>query len=356
LSFSRWPYPRLRLAKEGKDVPSSYYSTPGPSGEDYTHLQFRELYRLLESGASLVLDAVDELWPPVRELAESLEKLLREYVKVNVYASWTTNPAFDRHWDDHDVIIIQIYGSKRWDLYGETRQFPTRRDTDPNLEPPDTKPRVFTVEAGDVFHVPRGHWHSVCTLDAPSLHLTIGVTQRTGLDYLHWVVDQLTEEQALRMPLPHYSRTALDEHQRLIARLATDALSKENSIGRFLEHRDALAPIRQRASFPLLNGHETTQLDHGEILRWLPSRATLVAEQDNLVVRSNGLKWVFRPSAGPVLQLLHNEREVRLRRLLEAAELSERSTARLIAELEREGLVARHSPNASHSSQTRSPR
>ncbi|WSC07830.1 cupin domain-containing protein [Streptomyces scopuliridis] len=53
-----------------------------------------------------------------------LEHWLRTGVQTNLYASLTAREGFGVHWDDHDVIVIQIDGAKRWKLYGPTRTAP----------------------------------------------------------------------------------------------------------------------------------------------------------------------------------------------------------------------------------------
>ncbi|MGH3831563.1 MAG: JmjC domain-containing protein [Pseudonocardiaceae bacterium] len=39
----------------------------------------------------------------------------------------TQNTAgFDLHWDDHDVIVVQLAGSKMWEVRGTSRPAPLR--------------------------------------------------------------------------------------------------------------------------------------------------------------------------------------------------------------------------------------
>src|SRR5215217_1970854 len=133
VSRQRLDFPRLRLVRDGKPLPISSYLRHQSGGRQKTtipRLKSAGLARHLREGATLVLDAVDELSEPMEELAKGLELLFHERVQVNLYAGWQTSRGFDLHWDDHDVFILQVAGRKRWSVYGRTRPYPLTGDTD----------------------------------------------------------------------------------------------------------------------------------------------------------------------------------------------------------------------------------
>ncbi|SCF06264.1 Cupin superfamily protein [Micromonospora coriariae] len=337
LSDRRWEYPRFRLAQNGQDLPPASYSTPGPSGADHSVLSVREIACRVRGGASLVVDAIDEIWPPVRSLAEDLEHALGEYVKVNAYASWTQEPGFDHHWDDHDVIVLQVSGSKRWSLFGEARRYPLRRDVDPNLSPPCGEVATLDIKAGDVLHVPRGHWHAVSTIEGPSLHLTVGITQRTAVDYLHWLADHLTSNEFMRQPLPRYSSADLATHSARIADLVARESEASGSINAFLAEMDALAPARQRFSLPSVDRDAVAESLVGAQVVWVPSRFRVYDESQTVTVRANGLCWRFHEEAQPLIRLLTSRTPVAVDDLARSGD--DVRTRFLLADLIMEGLV-----------------
>jgi ribosomal protein L16 Arg81 hydroxylase len=144
-------------------------------------LKSAELTRELREGATLVLDNVDELYRPIRRVAESLERIFRVRIQVNSYSGWRSSHGFDVHWDDHDVFVLQVAGSKHWKIYGATRRYPLARD----VELADNAPTEIlweqTLRNGDLLYIPRGWWHVATPLDEPTLHLTVGVGNPTGL-------------------------------------------------------------------------------------------------------------------------------------------------------------------------------
>src|SRR5262249_32712152 len=84
--------PQWRLAKDGKIVPSESYVKYSVS----RRRNYSRVPRLLPTvitehlyqGATLVLDAVDELHEPLTRLAESLEQLFHVRIQMNLYAGW----------------------------------------------------------------------------------------------------------------------------------------------------------------------------------------------------------------------------------------------------------------------------
>src|SRR5690606_20470296 len=133
------------------------------------------------------------------ELAETVEWLLRTGVQVNLYASWTSQEGFGLHWDDHDVIVVQIAGTKRRRLYGPTRSHPPYRDVAQPQPPRGDAIEELVLSPGDVLYVPRGHWHQVTAFDGGhSLHLTCGLQTITGADLIGYLADQLRATDVVR--------------------------------------------------------------------------------------------------------------------------------------------------------------
>ena len=184
----RLDFPRLRLVRDGRPAPVSSFLkhvTGGRGRTNIPRLKTDELAKQLREGATLVLDAVDELSEPVEELAEGLELLFHEHVQVNLYAGWQTSRGFDLHLDDHDVFILQVAGRKRWSVYGMTRPYPLVNDVEKAQKPTHEPLWEGTLEDGDLLYIPRGWWHVAEALAEPTVHLTVGVHNRTGLDFLH---------------------------------------------------------------------------------------------------------------------------------------------------------------------------
>ena len=82
----RLDFPRLRLMRDGRALPVNSYlrhTTSGRSRQPIPRLQPVKFTGQLRAGATLVLDAVDELHEPLEELAAGLERLFRERIQIN---------------------------------------------------------------------------------------------------------------------------------------------------------------------------------------------------------------------------------------------------------------------------------
>ena len=68
-------------------------------------------------GYTIVMDGVDQYVRTIGALARSLEVELNFPAQVNAYITPPQSSGLVPHYDDHDVLILQIQGSKTWDLY-----------------------------------------------------------------------------------------------------------------------------------------------------------------------------------------------------------------------------------------------
>lgn len=348
----RLDFPRLRLALDGAVVPAQEYieQVTTRRGGPVPRLLAMPLAQRLRGGATLVLDAVEELVAPVGDLAAQLEHELRERVQVNLYAGWGATHGFDVHWDDHDVLVIQVTGRKRWRMHGATRPAPLHRDVTLPARPAGDPIDDFMLEDGDVLYVPRGHWHDVSAVGEQSLHLTIGVNPATGVDLVSWLVDQLRADEALRADLPRFAPA--EDRARLAAELRTKVaeLMTSDVVDRFLTDRDAHAPAQPRAGLPWSATAAPIPDDDTTLVRFLAPRALLQHDATTVTLLAAGRRFTFAAPAGPVLAALVNGRSegapwntpwsVKALAALAAPSLDPVTLRALLSELSMFGLVA----------------
>ncbi|MFJ5101877.1 cupin domain-containing protein [Streptomyces sp. NPDC088554] len=327
--------PRLRLSADGETIPQDAYSVPLVTRRStvWQRLHPAALHERLDKGATLVIDAIDELHHGVQQLAGDLEAALRTQVQVNLYASWTGREGFGVHWDDHDVIVVQLDGSKRWKLYGPTRIAPMHRDVAEPDAPPEEPTAEFVLTAGDMLYLPRGWWHSVSASEGErSMHLTCGLTTMTGADLLIWLSEILRTDETFRADLPRFGTP--EEKQQFMDRLrglVVTELEDGSLIDRYAAHRDATERVRLRPSLPFISEvppdpHVTAQM--------LTSRHTLTTDEDgNAVLTAGGETLTFAAAARPLLERLTDRKEHRLVTLIDGTGLSLRQAAKVITTL-----------------------
>jgi ribosomal protein L16 Arg81 hydroxylase len=332
-------YPRIRLTKKSEFIPLENYSDLLPGGDGYRILRPGLIVDKLREGASLAIDAIDELHGPVTNLTLELEKFFREPVEATAYASWKPVPGILPHWDPVSVLVLQVAGRKRWRLYGTSRSAPLRRDFDPNDQCPDGTPDDVTLTNGDVLYVPRGCWHEAVALDEPSLHLTLTISPRTGIDLLHWLTDILREEEVFRRDLPRF---VADEVKREYASTLFDALAKNwdaEIIDRFYRDHDAKSYAKPLISLPHMITDDELDLDADTVIRMATSRVVVDKGESVFRLHADLRIWTFKNAALPLVELLSDGRAHTLAEVLERTRLSRPAALGLLAPLCREGLV-----------------
>jgi ribosomal protein L16 Arg81 hydroxylase len=200
LDLQRFGPMRMRLVREGRVIdPAQYqYSTREQQGITRTSA----VKERLRAGATLVINDVEDCHRPLRERVAALEALFRARINVNLYAGFGHDSGFLQHWDAQDTFILQIAGRKAWTIWNPTRRWPVRKDV-ADAPRPDTEPAWDgDLTDGSLFYIPRGWWHVARPLDAPCLHLTITVNNRTGLDLVASLLSQLRSHEIVRRDLP----------------------------------------------------------------------------------------------------------------------------------------------------------
>ena len=264
----------------------------------------------LEEGATLILDNAEELYIPLRSLAAALERIFRTRIQVNLYAGWRTTKGFDLHWDDHNVLILQVSGSKRWALYEPTRPYPLKPDV--KKAPLPKGPPVWDsmLREGDLLYFPRGWWHEAYPQDEPCLHLTISINSQTGLELLHWFVNTLRASEDVRMDLPHLK--TVEAQAKYIEHLGKELLASWNTdvLSRFMADADAQAQPRLHARLPYAAAKTGVPLcETTRIKLAVPRRLSLTDDGSQGVVRFRciGRHWEFDRKWLPALELLNED-------------------------------------------------
>src|SRR6202041_864866 len=134
-------------------------------------------------GYTIVVDGVERYVRAIASLSRSIELELNFPIQVNAYATPPGSQGLVPHFAQHDVLILQIEGSKTWHLYDGADIAPHE------LSRPDKavaidglgSPTDLRLEVGDVLYLPRGKVHAAETNSDPSVHLTIGIHAPTVL-------------------------------------------------------------------------------------------------------------------------------------------------------------------------------
>ncbi len=158
----------------------------------------------MREGATLVLDGVQQGEPKLNLMCRELSKELGYNFQTNLYLTPPNGKGFTPHYDNHDVFVLQVLGSKHWKVENERRLLPEK---DANTPDEDRVFRgavtSFTLEQGDMVYVPRGFLHAAECGPESSLHITLGAYPPEWADFLVAIVNAAARRDSnLRMALP----------------------------------------------------------------------------------------------------------------------------------------------------------
>jgi ribosomal protein L16 Arg81 hydroxylase len=201
--------PFLRVARNGALVPAGSYTGGGGAGAEIGDQVLDEkVLSLYADGATLVLQGLHRIWPPLVDFARDLGLALAQPLQVNAYLTPAGNQGFASHYDTHDVFVLQVDGRKRWRIHEPVLADPLERQAwggraDEVAAVAHGEPALDVVlEPGDALYLPRGWLHSAQAQRDSSLHLTVGVRALTRYALVEALLGLAAEEPRLRATLP----------------------------------------------------------------------------------------------------------------------------------------------------------
>ena len=230
---------RLRIARDGRDIPPALYRRD----TERKPVDFEKVVALLKQSCSMVINRVQDLSPPVRRLTRQMEARLKWPVNSNSYLSFGQGGAFAMHYDTHDVIVMQVYGRKRWFLYADPDPAPLAEYKVRNIKPPP-RPVVAEIilEAGDMIFVPRGMYHRAEVVDTTSVHLTCGVHTLKGVDFFDSLNKQLATEVLFREDLDTLGGPEVLAAQEATLKKKLIEIVEASSLSDWLEYKNQAHP------------------------------------------------------------------------------------------------------------------
>lgn len=132
----------------------------------------------LHAGDTYIIHRVDQYdRGALRSIVESLEHVWGYFVQANCYLSRDGATGFGTHWDDHHVLVLQVQGSKVWEVFRPTHLSPLRPFTRGSACGEAVWSGVLTE--GQALFIPRGWSHRVIGLDELSIHYTVALSGST---------------------------------------------------------------------------------------------------------------------------------------------------------------------------------
>ena len=210
LAMDVWTQQTLQLHLDKNRVPPGAYCMNAANRDHQPILRpdADKVQALMAQGATLLLNEVETLAPGVLALVDMLQRDLGAKSSANLYFSRKERKGFDSHCDRHDVFAVQIYGTKRWNIYQGQLDRPIEHAMFQNVPQVEYDRRKGAVEAevemnpGDLLYLPRGKFHDALTTGDVSVHLAVSSNEPLGLDWLTQLWNIAVRDPEFRTVLP----------------------------------------------------------------------------------------------------------------------------------------------------------
>lgn len=191
LNYQHLIYPYLRV-NNYKNTTSKLDLIESTNNKHLNHLETKLskksiLYRLAK-GDTLMMDSVDIFDASVRALTKFLADSLTAQITSNLYYTFKNNVGINLHFDQHDVLALQVHGKKKWNfvknIIGDSSSN-VDLSQKPILNSDSVEVYSIYLEEGELLFVPKGVWHYTETdNENSSLHLAFGLQPPKKIDLI----------------------------------------------------------------------------------------------------------------------------------------------------------------------------
>ncbi len=255
----------------------------------------------LYSGNSLVINSAEKFIPTLDNVIKNLSDILQSKVWSNLYITPSGYQAFNRHYDTHDVLVLQLKGIKNWKLFDSPIVLPhasqpyDKSGFDLSLLEPI---KELTISPGDILYLPRGVVHEAIALDQLSIHLTIGFKPPIVADILDGLHLELIKHESFRKGLVQNSLNEIDLKKSFISLL--NEISFKDLI-KNAEKKYSNSDSKANDKNIIKNYTRTESISLESIVKKSPGKIHIKMEGQHLHIEKNGKQEVLPFFLNPIL-------------------------------------------------------
>lgn len=197
----------LRLAKDGALIPEDSYTQPlAVQGRLMTDsIVADQVYAHFRAGASVLWHAMNHFRPNLRAFSAMLADTLAARSDCAAFLTPAGHQGFTIHHDPMDTFILQLHGTKHWQVWPTAHSAGGARSADGDAGVVGSyrrqdlpEPLWNTVlQAGDVMYLPSGTPHVAAAHAGTSLHLTVTLVPPTWAQLTQQLLARLVQHDPL---------------------------------------------------------------------------------------------------------------------------------------------------------------
>ena len=180
IASTELPPSSLDMVRKEPPIERSYYTFKNGN------IDRGAVIRHYQEGATIILPQLHLADESLAKFCRSLENVFSSHVQTNIYLTPGSSQGFNTHFDDHDVFVIQLSGTKKWRLYQRPIDNPYRGES---FNTKDYKAgelqKEFELKEGECVYIPRGLMHDATSVgEKASLHITVGLIVKKWADLM----------------------------------------------------------------------------------------------------------------------------------------------------------------------------
>lgn len=191
----------ISLSKQSDVLPASAFCYSAKSGDfPVMYADMDKVSKYFGLGYTVLFEAMEMSIPFLARFSKRLSDSTFCRVGLTGFYTPASNQGFKAHYDDVDVFVMQLHGSKVWEVYDAGLVFATSTaDCDVSGISP-----VLRVELhpGDLLFIPRGLVHKVYCTDKTSFHISASLSPYTVGDAFRYLMGFMENNVAFRKPIP----------------------------------------------------------------------------------------------------------------------------------------------------------
>lgn len=253
---------------------------------DVTHGPIEDFSDVADSHWSLLVQAVNEHFPPAQQIIEAF-RFLPDWRIDDLMVSYSTpGGGVGPHLDQYDVFIIQGSGQRRWQV-GAKGNYETLLPHPDLKQVPEFTPILDEVlNPGDMIYIPAGFPHSGDSLQE-SLNYSVGFRAPNQAELLSALADFALEHDALQeryqdtqsMPAKswHIHKDAFIQFRHLLQRALKDETTLDQVVANLLS-QNPRPPLMQWPTEPVTESGLIRYLQRHDVLQKAVGLRMLTAE------------------------------------------------------------------------------
>lgn len=181
---------------------------------------------------TVIIHQPAKYWSVLEDLSDNIAGDLKCSTGSNVFVTPSQGQCFQAHYDEHDLMIIQIHGKKNWKIYESAIPLPLEPQNKKSVDFSHLKQlEEFNVEPGDLIYIPRGFVHEVKTIDSISAHITLGLVNVTWVSLIKDYIQKLGLEEVLLREGFFAGSLKSDDNRVHVVNLLKEKINQDLSLG-----------------------------------------------------------------------------------------------------------------------------